>query len=94
MFLSTYLWSTWGVHNSENRNIEQSKGAYVGLTCEFIILEIKTEIIVFPRIIARVIISFFTQKRGDYSREAIISNIAHWKSCPKFIIYIHLLFFH
>ena len=34
-------------------------------------------------------ISFFAQKggnysrEGDYLREAIISNIAHWKSCPK-----------
>ena len=41
-------------------------------------------------------ISFFAQKGGDYSREgdylreAIISNIAHWKSCPKYFV----LFFH
>ena len=33
---------------------------------------------------------FFAQKGGDYSREgdysrgAIISNIAHWKSCLKY----------
>ena len=25
---------------------------------------------------------FFAQKGGDYSREAIISNSAYWKSCP------------
>ena len=36
------------------------------------------------------IISFFAHKGGDYSRksdylrEAIISNIAYWKSCPKY----------
>ena len=23
----------------------------------------------------------------DYSREAIISNITHWKSCPKFLFF-------
>ena len=23
---------------------------------------------------------------GDYSREAIISNIVHWKSCPKYFV--------
>ena len=31
---------------------------------------------VFPRVIAG----------DDYSREAIISNIAHWKSCPKYFV--------
>ena len=31
-----------------------------------------------------------TQKRGDYSREVIISNIAHWKSCPKYCFIIQL----
>ena len=37
---------------------------------------------------------FIAQKGGDYSREgdylreAIISNIAHWKSCPKCICFI------
>ena len=30
----------------------------------------------FPRIIAG----------GDYSGEAIISNIAHWKSCRKYFV--------
>ena len=41
-------------------------------------------------------ISFFAQKGGNYSREGdylrekIISNIAHWKSCPKYFV----LFFH
>ena len=25
---------------------------------------------------------------GDYSREAIISNIAHWKSCTKIFCFI------
>ena len=34
---------------------------------------------VFPRIIAGAIISFFALKGGGHSREAIISNIAHWK---------------
>ena len=35
---------------------------------------------------------FFTQKGGDYSREGeylrgvIISNIAHWKLCPKYFV--------
>ena len=31
---------------------------------------------IFPRILAR----------SNYSREAIISNIAHWKSCPKYFV--------
>ena len=35
---------------------------------------------VFPRIIAGGDYFFFRIKRGDYSREAVISNIAHWKS--------------
>ena len=30
------------------------------------------------------IIIFFAQKGGDFSRKAIFSNIAHWKSCPKY----------
>ena len=34
-------------------------------------------ITVFPQIIAG----------GDYSREVIISNIAHWKLCPKYLFY-------
>ena len=39
------------------------------------------------------IISFFAHKGGDYSRksdylrEAIISNIAYWKPCPKYFVY-------
>ena len=32
------------------------------------------------------IISLFASKRGDYSREAVISNIAHLKSCPKYFV--------
>ena len=32
------------------------------------------------------IISFFAPKGGDYSREAIISNIVHWKLCPKYFV--------
>ena len=28
--------------------------------------------------------------RDDYSREAIISNITHWKSCPKFLGFFSL----
>jgi len=39
---------------------------------------------------------FFTPKggdylrEGDYSRETIISNIAHWKLCPKnFVLLSH-----
>ena len=60
-------------------------------------------ITVFPRIIAGDDYSapFFAQKRGDYSRDgdfstegdysrkAIISNIAHWKSCPKYFVLFH-----
>ena len=47
---------------------------------------------IFPRIIAGGDY-FFTQKggnylrEGDYSRKAIISNIAHRKLCPKYFIY-------
>ena len=39
------------------------------------------------------IISFFAHKgsdysrEGDYLREAIISNIAYWKSSPKYFVY-------
>ena len=51
---------------------------------------------VFPRIIASGDYLFFAQKRGDYLREggylreAIISNIAHWKSCPNyFVLFSH-----
>ena len=39
------------------------------------------------------IISFFAHKGGDYSREgdylreAIISNVAYWKSSPKYFVY-------
>ena len=41
---------------------------------------------VLPRIIAGAIISFFTSNGGDYSREAVISNIVHWKSCRKYFV--------
>ena len=34
---------------------------------------------VFPRVI-----NYFAPKGGDYSREATVSNIAHWKSCTKY----------
>lgn len=50
---------------------------------------------VFPHMIARGDYSFFAPKGGGYSREgdssreAILLNIAHWKSCP---IYFVLLF--
>ena len=46
---------------------------------------------IFPWIIEPgTIISFFAQKGGDFSREAIISNITHWKSCPKyFVLFSH-----
>ena len=37
-------------------------------------------------IIAGAIISFFASKGNDHSREAIISNIAHWKSYPKYLV--------
>ena len=48
----------------------------------------------FPRIIAAGDYFFFAQNgnggdylgEGNYSREAIISNIAHWKSCPKYFV--------
>ena len=29
---------------------------------------------------------FSPQKGGYYSREAVISNIAHWKSYPKYLV--------
>ena len=42
---------------------------------------------VFPWIIlAGVIISFLASKVGYYSREAFISNVAHWKSYPKYFV--------
>ena len=43
-------------------------------------------ITLFPWLIARAIIFFFAQKGGDYLREVIISNIAHWKSFVLFVI--------
>ena len=53
---------------------------------------------VFPRIIAGGdYFFFFAQKGGDYSREAdylreaTISNIAHWKSCPKCILFYYAI---
>ena len=36
--------------------------------------------------IAGAITSFFAPKEGDYSREAIISNTAHYKSCIKYFV--------
>ena len=36
---------------------------------------------------------FFAQKGGDYSREAIILNIAHWKSCPKYFALVLQIWF-
>ena len=65
------------------------------LTCELIILEMKTEITVFLRIIARGDYFLFLAKRGDYSREgdysrkAIISTIAYWKSCSKDVCFFY-----
>ena len=54
---------------------------------------------VFPRIIAGGDYFFFRTKRrrlfkgrGDNSREAIISNIAHWKSCLKYYIIFFIIF--
>ena len=40
---------------------------------------------VFPQIIAGAIF-FFASKGSDHLREAIISNIAHWKSYPKYFV--------
>ena len=53
----------------------------------------------FPRIIAGGNYFFFRIKKGrdyssgegDYSREAIISNVAHGKSCPKYFVLFSLL---
>ena len=36
---------------------------------------------------------FFAHKGGDYSREAIILNIAHWKSCPKYFVLVLQIWF-
>ena len=38
---------------------------------------------------------FFAQKGGDYSREVIILNIAHWllKSCPKYFVLVLQIWF-
>ena len=52
---------------------------------------------VFPRIIAGAIISFFAPKggdrfrEGDYSREAIISNISHRRSCALNILFYYII---
>ena len=53
---------------------------------------------VFPRIIAGGDYFSFRTKRGrlfkggDNSRVAIISNIAHWKSCLKYYIILFIIF--
>ena len=50
---------------------------------------------VFPRIIAGAIISIFTPKgddysrEGDYSRGAIISNISQRRSCPIYFVSLY-----
>ena len=36
---------------------------------------------------------FFAQKEGDYSRAAIILNIAHWKSCSKYFALVLQIWF-
>ena len=41
---------------------------------------------IFPQIIARGDHYFFAQKGGDNSREAVISNTAYWKWCPKYFV--------
>ena len=48
--------------------------------------QISLQIMLLPTLIAGAIISFFAPKGGDYSREAIISDIVHWKSCPKYFV--------
>ena len=48
--------------------------------------QISLQIMLLPILIAGAIISFFAPKGGDYSREAIISDIVHWKSCPKYFV--------
>ena len=40
-------------------------------------------ITVFPRLVA----GCDYLREGDYSREVIISNIAHWKLCLKYLFY-------
>ena len=50
---------------------------------------------VFPRIIAGGNYFLFRTKRGrlfeegDCLREALFSNIAHWKSCPKYFVLVY-----
>ena len=44
---------------------------------------------VFPRIIAEAIISIFTPQGGDYSREAIISNVSCRRSCPIYFVLLY-----
>ena len=43
-------------------------------------------ITVFPQIIGRGDFSVFASKGSDYFNFVIISNIAHWKWCPKYFI--------
>ena len=59
--------------------------------------------IVLPQIIAGgdlIIIFFLTKggggdylREGDYSREVIILKNAHWKSCPKYIVFYYTVIF-
>ena len=43
--------------------------------------------VVEPTVFFRIIAGDDYSREGDYSREVIISNITHWKSCPKFLFY-------
>ena len=43
---------------------------------------------VFPRIIAESDDYFLPTKRSRFFEGAIISNIAHWRSCPKHFCFI------
>ena len=38
---------------------------------------------------SQAIISIFAPKGGDYSKEAIITNISHWRSCPKYFVLLY-----
>ena len=43
-----------------------------------------------PTVFFRIIAGDDYSRDGDYSREAIISNITHWKSRPKFLFFFSL----
>ena len=87
--------STTDIKNDELLMIGRSKKLRKKNDIAFETQDFNWHSVYFPSIIAGGNIILFSHQKGavsregDSSREAILSNIAHWKSCP---IYFVLLF--